>query len=510
MDKNQENLKELYSLLSKADRLVHTIEVINYDMETAAPKMGMQDDGDDISYLSEELFKVLHSPKYKELVIELKENISTFDEFDQRLITLLFREIEQEKNITPEFDNKRTKLFNDAYITWISAKEKNDYSLFKDTLKAIYENEKEYVELQEHYNKDNYYDTLLSRYEEGFSTKDLDPFFDDLEKEIVPLLRAVKNAKYSPRHDFLHRIVPISKQEEFSNFLMSFNKFDFNRGSMSTTEHPFTAQFSYNDVRITTHYFEDNFISNMYSIIHEGGHALFGQNIKEEVFTHHLGEGSLSMAKHESVSRFYENIIGRSKEYIHAIYPHFHELFKEELGDVSEDDLYEGVNYVDLNNKLRTEADELTYSLHIIIRYKLEKLIMSGKADFNNLDKEWNKLYKEILDIDNSDAKTGILQDVHWASGFGYFPTYAMGNALNCIYVKKMDKEIGFKDSISQGKMDLVLDWMRQNVFAKAPLYDSKDWIKNLTGEEFSAKAYTDYLKDKFMAIYHLTEADLK
>ena len=503
------DLKQLYELLAQCEYREHVIHVLNYDMETAAPRGGMEDDGRDISIFSSEIFKIKKSGDFLLLVNKLyKQEYKKLNVWDQRLVTLLYRDLQRDKNISPDLNKRMTQLFNSAYITWIKAKEKNDYSLFKDKLKAIYEIEKEAVTLRDNHDSKNLYSTLLSDYEEGFTVKDLDKFFDELEAGIKPLLAAIRKAKYQPRHDFLNRPVPIAKQEEFSNYLLKFNGFDFERGSLSTTEHPFTDQFSLNDVRVTTHYYETNFISNIYSIIHEGGHALFGQNIPEDVYTHHLGEGVLSMAKHESVSRFYENVIGRSKEYIHAIYPYFHKLFEKELGDVSEDDLYEGVNYVDLNNSLRTEADELTYSLHIIIRYRLEKMMMEGKADFDTLDQEWNRLYKEILGIENKDAKTGILQDVHWTSGFGYFPTYAMGNALNCIYAKKIDADINLKKTVKNGDMKKVLSWMRENVFAKAPLYDTKEWIKKISGEPFSSKDYIYYLKEKFMKLYHIKKLE--
>jgi hypothetical protein len=502
---NNANLLTLYSLLSQIELYKHTIEVLNYDMETAVPPKGMIDDADGISFFSAKIFEIEKSADYIDAVTSLYQNdLATLDEYNKRLVTLLYRNIEKDKKVTPELHQEMTKLFNEAYITWIDAKAKNSYPIFKNTLKNIADIEKKRISLRDNYNPQKPYDSLFSDYEEGFDSEDLDQFFDELEKGIVPLVKKIKNSNYTPRHDFLHRPVSISKQERFSKELLKFNGFDFERGSLSTTEHPFTAQLSYNDTRVTTHYYETNFISNMYSIIHEGGHALFGQNIPEEVFTKHLGEGSLSMAKHESVSRFYENVIGRSKEYIHAIYPLFKEIFSEEFSDVSEQDLYEGVNYVDLNNSIRTEADELTYSLHIIIRYRLEKKILEGKADIEHLDQEWNLLTKEILDIDNIDASTGILQDVHWTSGFGYFPTYALGNALNCIYVKRMCKEIDFNKVVSEGKMNIILNWMKENVFKKASLLDTKEWIENISGESFSAKDYIDYLTAKFSEIYHL------
>lgn len=499
------DLKQLYELLEKCETKEHIIKILNYDMETSAPIEGMKDIAKDINSLSEEIFKIKKSSEYLLLVTNLyKYQLKNLSPYDKRLITLLYRDLQKEKNISSQLDKKRNETFSNAYITWLKAKEDNSYVEFKDTLKNIYQLETEIINTRIDKNEKEPYETIFSDYEYGFTIKDLDKFFDELEKSIVPLFKEVKNSKYELRHDFLHRKVSIEKQMEFSNILLEFNGFDFKRGTIATTEHPFTEQFSKDDVRVTTHYFETNFISNMYSVIHEGGHALFGQNISEDVFTHHLGEGSLSMAKHESVSRFYENIIGRSKEYIHAIYPKFKALFSEEFSDVTEKDLYEGVNYIDFSNLLRTEADELTYSLHILIRYKLEKEIMKGNCDFDTLDQKWNQLYKDILLVDNKDAKTGILQDVHWSSGFGYFPTYALGNALNCMYVKKLDEEINFKETVKKGDMKKILNYLSENIFSIAPLYDTKDWIKKITNRSFSANDYIAYLTDKYTDLYHL------
>lgn len=504
------DLEQLFTMLSSIEEKEFIYNVLSYDMETAAPEGGMKVNAKVMSSILSDIFKIKKNPDFVYAVHKLyTTDYNNLDEWSKRLILNLHRDLEKQKGISAKLDSEANELFNNAYITWLQAKKDNSYAEFAETLKNIADMEKKLVEAR-FGNAENAYDVLLSDYEPGFTTKDLDVFFDELEKGIVPLYKAIRKSSYVPRHDFLTKKVAISKQEEFSRFLLEFNGFDFKRGSLSTTEHPFTAQFGKDDVRVTTKYFENNFISNMYSIIHEGGHAIFGLNIPEEVYTYHLGEGCLTMAKHESVSRFYENVIGRSKEYIHAIYPKFSELFKREMNGVSEEDFYEGVNYIDFKNPLRTEADELTYTLHIIIRYKLEKEIMSGKVDFATLNKKWNDLYKEYFGLDIKDDATGILQDVHWSSGFGYFPTYAMGNAMNVMYFKKMDESINFSKTVKAGKMDTILSWLKENVFAKAPLYDTKDWIKEITGEEFSAKPYVEYLTKKFMKIYHITKTDIK
>lgn len=507
------DIEQLFSTLSEIEYYTHLAKIISYDMETAAPKGGMQDDANDISRLYDEIFKLKKDSDYILNVRNLYKigYESLDDEWLKRLVVLSNREIEQTKGISLKLNSEANQLFSQAYITWLSSKEHASYEEFRPTLEKIVNMEKRLIEARfPDIKQDEYYDVLLSDYEYGFTSKDLDVFFDEIEKSLVPLYKAIRKSNYTPRHDFLKRSVPISKQEEFTKYLMEFNGFDFTRGSISTTEHPFTEQFSKDDVRITTKYIETAFISNMYSIIHEGGHALFGLNIPKEVFTNHLSEGCLSMAKHESVSRFYENVIGRSKEYIHAIYPKFKQLFKDEMSDVSEEDLYEAVNYIDMNNTLRTEADELTYALHIIIRYKLEKMMMNSTVDFSSLNLLWNKMYKEYLGVEVKNDAEGILQDVHWSSGFGYFPTYAMGNAMNVLYLQKMNETLDVKKLVKAGKMDEILAYLRKNVFSSAPLLDTKDWIKKVSGEEFSAKAYCDYLTSKYMKLYHITKTDIK
>jgi carboxypeptidase Taq len=498
-------LNELFPLLSRCEYYEHASKILNYDMETAAPEGGMADDGRDLTELSAAEFKIVKSKRFEALVQDLYQNdLASLGEWDKRLITELEKDIQRNKHITPALSRKKDELLTQAYPIWLKAKKDDKYEEFEPTLKKIYQMQKKLVLKREGIDEAHVHDAITDDFEEGFTTQDLDTFFDDLEKGIVPLVQKVRASSSVPRHDFLTRPIPLSKQEAFTTYLLTFNGFDFTRGSVSTTIHPFTEQFGQNDVRVTTHYYETNFISNMYSVIHEGGHALFGQNLPEEVFTHHLGEGAISMGKHESVSRFYENRIGRSREYIHAIYPKFQELFHEELGDVTEEDFYGGVNYVDLSNPLRTEADELTYSLHIIIRYRLEKEILSGKANFAKLNQEWNRLYQDILGITNTHDATGILQDVHWTSGFGYFPTYAIGNALNALYIQTLDKDISLRETVSAGQMDKVLAWMKAHVFAKATLLPTKEWIKDITGNDFSAKPYVDYLTAKYTELYHL------
>ena len=499
----KQTYQQFISLLEAMEWQAHAIKILSFDLETVAPEGGQEADGEGMSHLEDNIIS-LKRQSFPLLSILRKENYQGENPWQQRLLTLSYREQEEEEAIDPALESEAAHLFNASYAVWLKAKQENDYELFRPQLEKIAAMERRLVAAR-NLPYAHPYDGLIGPYEHGFSTADLDPFFDTLERNIVPLLKKVKASTYVPRHDFLSRKIPLNKQEAFTRKLLAFNGFDFRRGSISTTEHPFTEQFGQNDVRITTKYIENAFVSNMYSVIHEGGHALFGQNIPSEAFKEHLGDGSLSMAKHESVSRFYENLIGRSRPYIHAIYPWFHELFEEELGDISEDDLYEGVNYVDTKNCVRTEADELTYSLHILIRYRLEKEMMTNPSlDFGALKQRWNDLYRDLLGVNVTSDRAGILQDVHWSSGFGYFPTYAMGNALGASYLKVLDHDLNFEETVGQGNMNKVLSWMKEKVFASAPLEDTKDWIQNITGHPFTADDYVEYLKKKFTELYHL------
>ncbi|MFA7110746.1 MAG: carboxypeptidase M32 [Bacilli bacterium] len=495
------DLKDLQKLLDKRRRLANAASIISYDLETICPKKGMSYESDTLTMLSSEMFKISSSKEFKDLIVKLYKEKDSLEYLDRVYVEKEYKDYLKEKNITPELNLKATNIYNEAFVKWIDAKNKKDFSLFAPYLKKVVDVSKELMNTRE--NKlSNMYDNFIDDFEEGFTTKDLDKFFADLKAGILELLARIKTSKHVIRSDFLTRFVPIYKQEEFSNYLLETNGFDFSRGAITTTEHPFTDDIGKDDVRVTTHYFTNLFISNIFSVIHEGGHAIFAQQQTDELFKHNL-DNKMSMGMHESVSRFYENIIGRSKEYIHLIYPKFHELFKEELGDVSENELYEGVNLV-TPSLVRTEADEVTYCIHIIIRYEIEKELINNNLDVNKVPELWNKKYQEYLGVSPKDDKEGCLQDVHWCSGFGYFPSYAIGNAYNSMYFEKMNKEIDVKKIISEGKMNEIISWLKENTFKKSNILNDKEWLKDLTGESLSASSFIKYLDVKYSDIYKI------
>ena len=497
----QEKLKRLKEILALLKKYEHALGIMYFDFETIVPKDAREEEAEILDFFSNEHFKISSSDEMKELTQYLYDNKDQIeDPLDVSLINKLYDKYQKIKNITPEFDLKMSNIFSRSYNTWLKAKEAKDYNLFKDVFKEVIDIEKEAVGYRE--NKlPNYYDNLLNDCEEGLLQEDLDPFFKELKEGLIDLINRIKNSKHVIRRDFLNRKVPIHKQELFSKYLLELNGYNFNKGVLSTTEHPFTSDIAKNDARVTTHYHEDMVLSNIYSIIHEGGHAILMQNEREEDYEHFIND-YVTNGMHESVSRFYENIIGRSKEYVHLIYPKFIEIF-DEFKDISEQELYEAINIVE-PSLIRTEADEVTYGLHIIIRYEMEKMICNNQIQVEDIPAMWNKLYKDYLGVDVPNDAEGVLQDVHWTSGFGYFPSYAIGNCYNAMYLKRLEKELPFKELILKGDFKTINLWMKDNVFIHANVLTPKEWIKELTGESLSPKAFLEYLNNKYKEIYKL------
>ena len=279
--------------------------------------------------------------------------------------------------------------------------------------------------------------------------------------------------------------------------------FDKSRGLMKEREHPFTSGYGTSDVRVTNHYYEDLLTSSIFSAIHELGHATYDQQCDPALDATFLSGGS-SMAIHESQSRFYENIVGRSYEFWVRHYPKLQNIFSEELCDVTLDEFYKYINKVECS-LIRTEADELTYPLHVMVRYEIEKLIIESDVDVYELPKIWNKLYKEYLGIDVPSDKEGILQDVHWAGGsFGYFPTYALGSAYGAQMLDAMRKDLDFEKIIGEENLNKINEWLKNKIHIYGGTKTPDELMIISTGKSFDAAYYVEYLKNKFGKIYNI------
>lgn len=474
---------------------------VYYDAVTAAPEGGEKERNDAMEILSNITYEIETSPEMLEAVAYLVEHKDELDAKTKREIELYNKQSEYMKSIPQEEYVAYGVLVNEATSVWRRAKNNNDFASFCPYLQKIFDTNKKFAL---YYKPENDpYDTLLDMYEKGLNKEKLDAFFSELRDAIVPLVKKISEKKQID-NSFMFRNYPLHLQREFSDFLMEKMAIDRNHCAIGETEHPFTLNFNKHDVRITTHYHENDFASSMYSVVHEGGHALYELGSGDEFEGTGLAGGA-SMAMHETISRYYENIIGRNKTFISLVFPKLRELFPEQFADVTEEEFYLAANYSE-PSLIRTEADELTYALHVMIRYEIERDMIAGKYKAEDIPAVWAEKYKHYLGVDVPNDTEGALQDSHWSGGsVGYFPSYALGSAYGAQILETMKKEFDIDEAIREtGDLSKINEWMEEHIFRHSAMYDSGDILRMCTGEEFDAKYYTEYLKKKYSLIYHL------
>ncbi len=501
MDKLKK-LKQLHKILEEVEAYSRCLGKVSFDMECCAPEEGIEQAGKDMALVGQQIFKLTHSKKYERLISELHEDSEGLSPLQKKAVEHLYDDYSKVKNQTAKFSYEMDMVSSKAYGDWLSAKKNNDFSQFRDTLASLIDYTRRAIDLRDEKRGDTYYDVCLDDYERGGSIEQLDAFFAALKERIVPLIKRISAEGKPLREDFINRPCPIAQQEAFSKYLLKEEGLRESALVLMTTEHPFTTSFGPKDVRVTTHYYEDNFVSNIFSTLHEGGHALFMQNEPAENYEQFCHD-RMSNAMHECISRFYENLVGRSEAFIDFVYPKFQELSGDTFSDVSARELYEAVN-IAKPGLIRIEADELTYSLHILIRYEMEKAFINGDITVDEIPALWNAKYKEYLGVDVPNDSEGCLQDVHWTMSFGYFPSYALGNAYGVQILRVMEKEFDVEAAIRQGQLCKVRDWLREHVFSVASIMDPDEWIRHITGESLNVNYYLDYLEEKFTKLYDL------
>ena len=392
-----------------------------------------------------------------------------------------------------------SELTNRASDVWHKAKEENDFASFCPILQELVEYNRKFAG---YYDAEKApYDALLNEYERGVDTQQLDVFFDTLRKGLVPLIRAI-GEKPQIDDSFLHLEYPVEQQKAFADYLMEVMGLDRGHCGLGETEHPFTLEFNNKDVRITTNYDLHNVASSMYSVLHEGGHALYELGIRDDLQYTCL-TGGVSMGVHESQSRFYENLIGRSRAFIGAIYPKVQEFFPAQLGNVTAEQFYRAVNKVE-PSLIRTESDELTYCLHVMVRYEIEKQLIAGTLTAKEVPAAWAELYKEYLGVEVPNDREGCLQDSHWSGGsFGYFPSYALGNAYGAQMLHNMEQEFDVYGGVAHGDLSAVTGWLREKGHQYGHLLEPAEVVRNACGT-FDAHYYLDYLTKKYTELYNL------
>lgn len=497
----KENLKKFEEIIKEKKLIDSSLELLQWDLETTAPKKGKELIADIFGYLSMKSYNLVTSDEFVKLVEALNEEKEQLNEIQKKEVKDISEEIEKMKKIPPQEYEEYSKLVARSQGVWEEAKNKKDFNLFKEDLKKIFDYNIKFAKYQ---NKDGkkIYDILLDEYEKGMDSEKLDKFFASLREEIVPLLKRIKESKVKNEFEFLNRKVDTKVQERFNRYLASYLGFDFERGVLAESEHPFTMNIDKNDVRMTTKFYETMPFSSIFSVIHESGHGIYEQQIGDDLQGTTLASGG-SMGIHESQSRFYENVLGRSLAFWEGIYRNGIEYFPE-LKSIDIDELYRGVNKVE-PSLIRTEADELTYSLHIMVRYEIEKGIINGEIDIDKLPEIWNSKMKEHLGVVPENDSEGVLQDVHWAGGMvGYFPSYALGSVYAAQLYHKMKEEMDVDGILREGKLEKIREWLGERIHKYGRLKDTAEIIRNITGEDLEPKYYIDYLKEKYSKIYNL------
>ena len=475
---------------------------MDFDIQCCAPEEGLPQAGEDIAVLSQQYFKLTHSKKFERLVTELAADHEGLTPVQQKVVEHLSDDWKKIKNIDAKLNYEMSLASSRAYAKWLEAKKENDFSIFRDAFAALIGYTQKTIDLRDE-KKATYYDTCLDDFEKGGSIQQLDAFFGALKARIVPLLARIQKDGKPIRTDFMTRPCPIPQQEAFSKYLLELEGLRQKALVLMTTEHPFTTNFGQHDVRVTTHYYEENFISNIFTTLHEGGHALFMQNEPDEFYREHACD-SMSSAMHECISRFYENLIGRSEAFIHFVYPKLREITGDTFADMTERELYEAVN-VAQPGLIRCDADELTYCLHILVRYELEKAFVNGEITVDEIPALWNAKYKEYLGVDVPDDTHGCLQDIHWAMGdMGYFPSYALGSAYSAQAVDDLRKTMDLDAQWAEGNMQPLKDALRSRVWQHGRAKEPQWLVQSLCGGAFDAAHYTNYLKNKYTELYGL------
>ena len=497
----EETIRNFKQHLAKMEAYGHAFGVLNYDSETVMPKGGSAHLGMTYAVLSEEMYKLTTSPELKAWVKEILAHKDQVDYITRREAEELNEEMERTEKIPLEEYIAYQVAQNEASNVWHTAKVTNDFASFAPHLETLINYSRKFAGYWDP-DKDPY-NVLLDQYEKGLNTETLDAFFALLRKELLPVIQAVVKKGPVVDDSFLNRRFSLAKQRKLSDRLMEVLTIDRDHCNIGEVEHPFTTNFSKDDVRITTHYHEDAFASSMYSVIHEGGHALYELNIGDDIKYSPLGGGA-SMSIHESQSRFFENIIGRSEPFLTYILPDIQKLGPRALKDVTPHDFYLAVNKAE-PSLIRTEADELTYSFHIMIRYELEKQLIGGTLAVKDLPAAWNALYKEYLGVDVPNDTKGVLQDSHWSSGsFGYFPSYALGSAYGAQMLKVMERDIPVWELAAKGELKPIVAWLTERIYQYGRLLKPNELILKACEAPFDPHYYVDYLKAKYTGVYGL------
>lgn len=500
----KQDVKKMYAeykfLLQKAADINYAAALLGWDQEVYMPRKGADYRARQLATLAGQAHEILTGEALGVLLPQLASGEGLSDS-EQANVRLSLEDYEKNKKLPAAFVEEMSRQTSESFNAWIDARQKNDFRLFAPSLEkmvALKRRQADYYGYKVHA-----YDPLLDDYEKGATVDMLDPIFEGVKHQLPHLLEKIKSVEQVD-NSCLHFHFPRQHQWDFSIEVLKHMGYDFDAGRQDYSEHPFTTSFAPADVRITTRVDENNFASMMWSSIHEGGHALYEQGLPEDQYGLPLGSAA-SLSIHESQSRFWENCLGRSKDFWRFFYPFLKRHFRGELTDVGLRTFYKAMNKVS-PSLIRTEADELTYHFHVLIRYEIEKELIDGSLHVKDLRQAWHESYQKYLGITPPDDKTGVLQDVHWSHGlFGYFPTYTLGSFYAAQFFEQAKKDIdNLPHLIENGQFDVLLKWLRTNIHKYGRQYTSEELCERITGEKLNPQYFIHYAVNKFANVYEI------
>lgn len=493
--KYQQYVKWLHGIADVKNALA----VLQWDQETYLPVRGAALRGQQMATLSEIAHERFADEKLGVLLNELVAGGGLTDT-QQRNVVLTLEDYVKNKKYSSAFVRELSECTSKSYHAWIEAGKQNDFRIFEKKLDDLIRLKKEEAHLLGF--KQHPYDALLNEFEKGATVEWLDGLFGSMQQPLKALLSSVSGMP-QPEDGFLHQHFDKDAQWQFGLDMLKQMGYDFEAGRQDLSAHPFSTSFNTGDVRITTRIDENDFTSMTWSCLHEGGHALYEQGLPPEQYGLPAGE-YCSLGIHESQSRLWENCIGRSKAFIDHNIQHIKQYFPQ-LKPYSSTVLFKAVNRVQ-PSLIRTEADELTYHFHVMIRYNLEKKLIEGSLQAKDIPSFWNESYRELLGVEVPDDKKGCLQDIHWSHGsFGYFPTYSLGSLYSAQFFAAIQKQYPqLPDSIASGDYSQVHHWLQNHVYQYGRACTSEELCNKATGEPLQLKYFIQYLADKYKTVYQL------
>ncbi len=492
------NSSELYEQYKKTMQRIADIKyssaVLQWDQETYLPPKSSYFRNRQITTLNELAHDAFINKSTGDLLIELSKREDLTDRH-KRNVELTLVDYNRAIKLSTEFVGKLSNAISRAYHSWMDARKANSFTLFQSALSELVELKKQEAEMLGY--SDHPYNALLNDYDKGLTVKTVDNLFNALQPRLISILRKIQSLS-KVDDSFLKQHFPKDIQWLFGMDILKDLKFDFTHGRQDLSEHPFTTNFSSKDVRITTRIDENDFQNMTWSCIHEAGHALYEQGLPEEEYGLPLGE-YCSLSIHESQSRLWENCIGRGRPFWKNKFDKVKEFFPAQFNNVETESFYKAINKIE-PSPVRTEADEITYHFHIMIRYELEKKLIDGSLNAKDIPAYWNEQYKNYLGIEILDDKTGCLQDVHWCHGsFGYFPTYSIGSLYAAQFyntIKSLNPDL--ENKIEVGNYDIIHTWLNEEIYPFGRYYNSEELCLKATGEKLNPDYFIDYISKKF------------